>query len=121
MCVFCLLRTSLWEKTKHYSLMMSETRPFKILIVIIFSLSPLQDKIQWNKVQWLDLASHLWPTLIGLPLASGVNIHYEIIIKYSKSHLNSSSTNYAWFMQYKESDNGDGRVISLPLGMHYEP
>ncbi len=24
-------------------------------------------------------------------------------------------------MQYKESDNGDGRVISLPLGMHNEP
>jgi len=35
--------------------------------------------------------------------------------------LNSSSPNYAWFMQYKGSDNGDGRVISLPLGMHYEP
>jgi len=46
---------------------------------------------------------------------------YEIIIKYSKSRLNSSSPNYAWFMQYKGSDNGDGRVISLPLGMHYEP
>jgi len=25
-----------------------------------------------NKVQWLDLSSHLWPSLVGLPLAKMV-------------------------------------------------
>jgi hypothetical protein len=24
-------------------------------------------------------------------------------------------------MQYMENDNGDGRIIPLPLGMHFEP
>jgi hypothetical protein len=53
-----------------------------------------------NKVQWLDLAFRLWQTLIGLPLASIINIHYEIIIKYFRPHLISSSLNYCLFMQY---------------------
>jgi hypothetical protein len=58
----------------------------------------------------LDLASRLWPTLIGLPLASVVNIHYEVLVKYLKLCLNSFSPNYSWFMQYMENYNGDGRI-----------
>jgi hypothetical protein len=43
--VFCLLRTSLWEKKiKHCSLTMSQTRLFEIPIVIVFPLNPLEDK-----------------------------------------------------------------------------
>jgi len=57
-------------------------------------------KLSENKVQWLDLESHLWPTLIGLPLANIINIHYEIIIKYFRSRLISFSLNYSWSMQY---------------------
>ncbi len=77
-------------------------------------------KLSRRKVQWLDLASRSWPTLIGLPLASAINIHYEILVKYLKLHLNSSSPNYSWFMQYMENYNGDGRFTPLPLGMHFE-
>jgi hypothetical protein len=35
-------------------------------------------KLSKNKVQWLDLASHLWPTLVGLLLARIIGVHYEI-------------------------------------------
>jgi hypothetical protein len=30
-----------------------------------------------NKVQWLDLPFHLWPPLVGLPLAKMVQVHYD--------------------------------------------
>jgi hypothetical protein len=69
----------------------------------------------------LDLASHFWPMLIALPLASATNIHNEILVKYLEPHLNSSSPNYSWFTQYMENDNGDGIITSLLLGMHSEP
>jgi hypothetical protein len=35
-------------------------------------------KLSKNKVEWLDLASHLWPTLVGLLLARTIGVHYEI-------------------------------------------
>jgi hypothetical protein len=34
-----------------------------------------------NKVQLLDLASHLWPTLIKLPLKSTIRDHYDVLVK----------------------------------------
>jgi hypothetical protein len=39
-----------------------------------------------NKVQWLDLPSHLCSPLVGLPLAKTVRIHYDFVVKYSKPH-----------------------------------
>jgi hypothetical protein len=33
-----------------------------------------------NKVQWLDLASWLWPALKGLPLAKTIYAHFTIIM-----------------------------------------
>jgi hypothetical protein len=51
-----------------------------------------------NKVQWLDLASHLWPPLVGLPLAKMVQVHNDFMVKYSKPQLSSSSKNYYWFL-----------------------
>jgi len=33
--------------------------------------------------------------------------HYDIVVKYSKPCLNSSSQNYFWFMQYMNYDNDD--------------
>jgi hypothetical protein len=60
-----------------------------------------------NKVQWLDLASRLWPTLVRLPLAKMVQVHYDFMVKYSNLHLNSSLKNYYWFLQYMGSDNGN--------------
>jgi hypothetical protein len=59
--------------------------------------------------------------LVGLPLAKTINIHYEIIIKYSKPHLISSSPNYSWFMQHVESDNKDVKITQFPLGMNFQP
>jgi len=59
-----------------------------------------------NKVQWLDLASHLWLALVKLPLVRIVGIHYEIIVKYSKCCLTFFSSNYFLFMQYEDNDNG---------------
>ncbi len=71
-----------------------------------------------NKVQWLDLTSHLWPTLVGLPLTRTIGVYYEIIIKYSELYL-TFSTNYSWFMQYMKNDNGESGITQLPLGMNY--
>ncbi len=76
-------------------------------------------KLPKSKVQWLDRVTCLWPTLIRLPLASIIRIHYEIIIKYSKLCLNSFSPNYSWFMQYMKID--DGIISPLHLGMHSKP
>jgi hypothetical protein len=62
-----------------------------------------------NKVQWLDLASCLWPPLFELPLAKRVCVHYDYMVKYSKSCLSSFSKNYYWFIQYIGNDNNDVR------------
>jgi len=59
--------------------------------------------------------------LVRLPLASIINIHYQIIIKYSKLCLNSFSPNYSGFMQYMNIDDGDGIIFPLHLGMNYKP
>jgi hypothetical protein len=47
-----------------------------------------------NKVQWLDLASHLWPPLVGSLLAKTIQVYYDFMVKYSKLQLSSSSKNY---------------------------
>ncbi len=60
-----------------------------------------------NKVQLLDLAFHLWPTLIKLHSMSIIWDHYDVLVKYSKPCLNTSSHNYSWFMQYMNYDNGN--------------
>ncbi len=79
-------------------------------------------KLSKNKVQWLDLAFQLWPTLIGLPFASSIGMHFETIVKYSKPCLSSYLPHYCWFMQYMKNSKGDCRITQLPLGMiHFEP
>jgi hypothetical protein len=53
----------------------------------------------------VGLGSHLWPMLVGLLMARTIGVHYEIIIKYLRPHLNFS-LNYSWFMKYMTKDNG---------------
>jgi hypothetical protein len=72
-----------------------------------------------NKVQWLDLASHLWPPLVRLPLAKMVQVHYDFVVKYCKLHLNSSSKNYYWFLQYMANDNGNVCNVMPSLSIKY--
>ncbi len=72
-----------------------------------------------NKVQWLDLASHLWPPLVGLILATTIQVHYDFMVKYYKLQLSSSSKNYYWFLKYMGSDNGDVRYLLPFLGIKY--
>jgi hypothetical protein len=48
-----------------------------------------------NKVQLLDLAFQLWPTLIKLPFARMVRDHYNFMLKYYKPCLSSSLRNYS--------------------------
>ncbi len=60
-----------------------------------------------KKVQSLDFASYLCPTLMKLPLTTIVRDNYDIIIKYSKPYLSSSLQNYSWFMQYMNCENGN--------------
>jgi hypothetical protein len=50
-----------------------------------------------NKVQWLDLALHLWPPLLELPLTKTIHVHYDYIVKYFEPCL-SSLENYYWFV-----------------------
>jgi hypothetical protein len=51
-----------------------------------------------NKVQWLDLTSHLWLPLVELPLAKTIQVHYDYMVKCSKPHLSSYSKIYYWFI-----------------------
>ncbi len=68
---------------KHCSLMMNLTRPFKIQNGAYFSLSHSKDvNYPKTKVQCLDLASQLWPTLKGLPFANMVYTHFIIIVQF---------------------------------------
>jgi len=70
-----------------------------------------------NKVQWLDLTSHLCMSLFELLLAETIRIHYDCMVKYFKPCLSSSSKNYYWFIQYIDNDNGDVGNNHPPLGM----
>jgi hypothetical protein len=72
-----------------------------------------------NKMQWLDLTSHLWSLLVELPRAKTIQVHYEFMVKYFKLHLSSSSRNYCWFLQYMDNDNGNVCNNHPPLGMHF--
>jgi hypothetical protein len=71
-----------------------------------------------NKVQLLDLASRLWPTLIKLFFARTIQDHYDFMLKNSRPCLSFSSRNYFWFMQYMNNDDGDLLNARLPLGIH---
>jgi hypothetical protein len=51
-----------------------------------------------NKVQWLDLASQLWPMLLEFPLIKTIWIHYDRMVKYSKHCLSLCLKNYYWFV-----------------------
>jgi hypothetical protein len=73
-----------------------------------------------NKVQLLDLAFRLWPTLIKLPSTNTIWNHYDVLVKYLKPHLSSYSWNYSWFVQYMNCDNGDFVTAQPSLGMHFE-
>jgi hypothetical protein len=70
-----------------------------------------------NKVQWLDLASHLWPPLVELPLAKMVRVHYDYMVKYSNFCLNFSSKKYYCFVQYVDNENGVDCNNQPPLVM----
>ncbi len=74
-------------------------------------------KLLKNKGQWLDLATHLWPMVVGLVVRT-IGVHYQIIIKYSKFHLTSFSLNSSWLMQYMKSNNRESDITQLPLGMN---
>ncbi len=73
-------------------------------------------KLSKNKVQWLDLASYLWPSWLHCcrwgRLASIMKS-----VKYPKPQLTSLS-NYFYFMQYMKSHNGESGITQLPLGMY---
>ncbi len=73
-----------------------------------------------NKVQWLDLASQLWPLLFELPLVKTIQIHYDRMVKYFKHYLSLSLKIYYWFIQYINNDNGNVHNNQPPLGMEFE-
>ncbi len=52
-----------------------------------------------NKVQLLNLASWLRPTLIKLPFTRIIQDHYDSMLKYSTPCLSYSLQNYCWSMQ----------------------
>jgi hypothetical protein len=108
------------RKIKYYSLMMNLTKCWRIPNGVVYFLESFKGKMSSkNKVQWLDLASHLWPPLVRLPLAKTIQVHYDVIVKYSKHQLSSSSKNYYWFFQYIGSDNGDVCNVMPSLGIKY--
>jgi hypothetical protein len=83
------------RKIKHYSLMMNLARHSRIPNGVVFFLESFMGQmLSKNKVQWLELASHLWPPLVGLPLAKTVQVHYDFMVKYFKHRLSFSSKNY---------------------------
>jgi len=61
--------------------MMNLASPFEISKWSGVFLEPFKGhELSKNKVQWLDLACRLWPTLKGLPHAKMVYAHFIIIM-----------------------------------------
>jgi len=71
---------------------------FCLLCRVLFWVLHMVDYLLWNCQAWL------------LTIESLVS-NYEIIGKYSKSYLASSSSNRSWFMQYIKSDNEESLVL----------
>jgi len=71
-------------------------------------------KLLKNKVQWLDLASHLWPTLVGLLLAKTISVHYEI------NQIFKAPIDFfvELFLVHAIYDNWESGIMQLPLGMY---
>jgi hypothetical protein len=69
-----------------------------------------------NKVQWLDLASWLWPPLKGFPFAKMSYAHFAINMQFLKSSLNSQYPFYSWFKQFERSLGENMVILQLPLG-----
>ncbi len=108
----CLMVT--W--IKHCSLMMNLTRPFEVQNGANFFLSHLEDKTYPKKVQWLDLASQLWPMLKGLLFVKMVYAHFIVIMQFSKSLFSFWYPSYSWFKQFEGSLSGDLVISQLPFG-----
>jgi hypothetical protein len=101
---------------KHCSLMMSLARPFNPKWNGLF-LEPFRGhELSKNKMQWLNLASWLSPTLKGLPFAKTIYTHFIIIMQFSKLPLNSQYSSYSWFKQFEGSSIKDLAILQLPLG-----
>jgi hypothetical protein len=73
MCIMLVKDYPMGKKTKPYSL---EQSSLKFQESVFFKKCYKGHKLSKNKVQWLDLASRLWPTLIGLLFASTVLMHF---------------------------------------------
>jgi hypothetical protein len=118
MCLLWLSWTALWEGGSNI-----DDEPNKVIRNSKWSglfLESFRGQIlSKNKVQWLDLASCLWPPLVGLLLTKMVQVHYDFMVKYYEPWLSLSSKNYYWFFQYMGSDNGDVRNILPSLGIMY--
>jgi hypothetical protein len=56
--------------------------------------------------------------MVSIDFINIVGIHFEIITKYSKPCLNSSSPHYSSFMQYMKSNNMHYKITQLPLPRH---
>jgi hypothetical protein len=108
------------KKIKLYSLMMNPTRCYGIQNGNVFSWNPSWDNMLKNKVQWLDLAFHIWPILMGLMMATMVRSRHDIKMKYSKPCLSYASWNYFWFLHYMKNDNYDVCNVQLFLSVHFE-
>jgi hypothetical protein len=63
---------------------------------------------------------HMWPILMGLMMATMVQGHHDIMMKYYKPCLSSTLSNYFWFLHYMNNDNYDVFNVQLPLSMHSE-
>jgi hypothetical protein len=80
-------------------------------------LEPLRGhELSNNKVQWLDLASHLWLPLKGLPCAKMVYAHFIVIMQFLRPPFNSRYSSYSCFKQFEGSLNEDLAISQLPLG-----
>ncbi len=119
MCIMVVVGYLMARKIKYCWLMMNLVKHFKIQSGVTFFLESFRGEfLSMNKVQLLDSASHLWPTLIKLPSMSTIWDHYDVLVKYLKPCLSSYSWNYSWFVQYMNCDNGNPVNAQPSLGMH---
>ncbi len=77
----CLQRFALWDRDQTLFIDDEPSKAFQNPKWNELFLEPFKGReLSKNKVQWLNLASRLWPTLKGLPFTKMIYAHFVIIM-----------------------------------------
>ncbi len=69
-----------------------------------------------NKMQWLNLASRLWPVLKGLSFTNTMYTHFIVIMLFLRLLFSFWYLSYFWFKSFDKSPSEDPTITRFSLG-----